>query len=197
LLGEVTAGRDSDRRLVVGIDGGSSSGKTTVARRISCALERSWVVHTDDVAWHHSRFGWVDLLVAGVLEPFRRGSDVAFRPPAWETRGRAGNIEVPIDARLVVVEGVGAIRRSLADHYDARLWIQTDRDETERRNRERVANGELSHDVLEGWMSEEVQFLTSEQPWWFADAIVAGESHAESAASTGLVIAPPLRKPTR
>ena len=45
------------------------------------------VVHTDDVAWWHAAFDWVDLLVEGVLAPARRGAAVAYRPPKWDERG--------------------------------------------------------------------------------------------------------------
>lgn len=53
----------AERPLVVAIDGRSSSGKTTVAERIADAIPATAVVHTDDIAWFHSRFGWADLAV--------------------------------------------------------------------------------------------------------------------------------------
>src|SRR6266567_4287953 len=49
------------RPLVVAFDGRSSSGKTTLARRIAHTVPVTAVVHTDDIAWFHSRFGWADL----------------------------------------------------------------------------------------------------------------------------------------
>jgi hypothetical protein len=47
-----------DRSVVLAVDGRSSSGKTTLAARIQAAVTGSAVVHTDDLAWWHSRFGW-------------------------------------------------------------------------------------------------------------------------------------------
>jgi hypothetical protein len=38
------------------------------------------VVHTDDVAWHLDPIAWDHALVDGVLDPWRRGEDVAVRP---------------------------------------------------------------------------------------------------------------------
>jgi hypothetical protein len=38
------------------VDGRSSSGKTTLAARVQAAVAGSAVVHTDDIAWWHSRF---------------------------------------------------------------------------------------------------------------------------------------------
>src|SRR3954452_4434327 len=55
--------------VVVAVDGRSSSGKTTLASRLRDVVAGSTVVHTDDIAWWHSRFGWDDLLVNGILTP--------------------------------------------------------------------------------------------------------------------------------
>ena len=51
----------------------------------------SAVVHTDDIAWRHSRFGWADLLIEGILEPVHRGLAVSYRPPRWAEHGREGS----------------------------------------------------------------------------------------------------------
>jgi hypothetical protein len=138
------------------------------------------IVHTDDVAWHHSFFDWDDLLVQGVLEPVRRGLPVHYRPPAWEARGREGAIEVPAGLDLLVVEGVGAGRRELSDLVDAVVWVQSDFAEAERRGIARdVAhgvNGDLDQatDFWERWMAEELAFLADQRPWERAHVAVAG-----------------------
>src|SRR4051812_7989731 len=104
------AGRPRGRPQLLSIDGRSSSGKTTLSRRISETTPSSHVVHTDDLAWHQSRFGWVDLAVEGVLRPLHAGEPVSFQPPAWRQRDRSGSIEVPADLTLVIIEGVGSSR---------------------------------------------------------------------------------------
>jgi hypothetical protein len=53
-------------------------------------------------------FDWSELIAVGVLRPVRRGEAVAFRPPAWAARQRAGAVVVPAGAPLVVVEGSGS-----------------------------------------------------------------------------------------
>ncbi len=94
------------------MDGRSASGKSTLAERLHAAVPASAVVHTDDVAWYESFFGWDELLVAGVLEPLHRGRAACYRPPAWVRRGRSGALEISAGRALVVVEGVGAARLS-------------------------------------------------------------------------------------
>ena len=84
------------------------------------------VVHTDDIAWWHSRFGWHDLMIDGVLERLHCGQSVHYQPPAWASRGRAGHIEVSAKASVVIVEGVGAARQELTHLLDAAVWMQSD-----------------------------------------------------------------------
>lgn len=74
--------RGADRRpVMLAIDGRSSGGETTLAERLRAAVAGSAVVHTDDIAWWYSRFGWAELLISGVLVPARSGRAVSYRPP--------------------------------------------------------------------------------------------------------------------
>jgi hypothetical protein len=143
----------------------------------SCLAEvaaRSTVVHTDDIAWWHSRFGWSDLLTQGVIEPFQAGETVAFRPPAWDDRGREGSITVPVETSLLIIEGVGSSRQELATWANASVWVQTDEDAIAARNVARIEAGETTSAGLAGWMSEEFPFLADDRPWERATAVVAG-----------------------
>jgi hypothetical protein len=95
------------RPLVMAIDGRSSSGKTTLAGRIADAVPESAVVHTDDIAWGHSRFGWADLAQC-MLEALQVEAALSFRPRGWDKVGREGAITVARGTRLLLVEGVGS-----------------------------------------------------------------------------------------
>jgi uridine kinase len=101
-------------------------GKTTLAERLRSVVPPVEVVHTDDIAWWHSRFGWHDLMIDGVLERLHWGQSVHYQPPAWASRGRAGHIEVSAKASVVIVEGVGAARQELTHLLDAAVWMQSD-----------------------------------------------------------------------
>ena len=179
-LAATLRGRDTgDRRpTVVAVDGRSAGGKTTLAARLVEAVPGSALVHTDDVAWWHSFFDWVDLLRTGVLEPLHRGAAVAFTPPAWTERGRDGAIVVPASARFVVVEGVGAGRSELADLVDATVWVQADEDARWSREAVRVAAGEVTAEFVEEWQREERPFLAAQRVWERADCVVAGTDGA-------------------
>ena len=193
LAGDRPAVLAVDRPMVLAVDGRSSSGKTTLAARLRDAVPGSAVVHTDDIAWWHSRFGWADPLIEGVLEPARAGRAVAFRPPRWEDRGRLGAIEVPADCSLLIVEGVGAARRESAHLIDVAIWVQADEAETERRNLARVGtpNGSATVQDHLDWMAEEIPFLADQRPWERVDLVVCGTQLIVFDSATELVVAPP------
>jgi len=182
-----------DRGVVLAVDGRSSSGKTTLAARIHGTVARTAVVHTDDIAWWHSRFGWADLLIDGILGPVHRGEQVSFRPPRWAEHGRGGSIDVPASCPLLIIEGVGAGRRETAYLVDALVWVQSDQREAERRSLARVGQpgGPRTVQDLREWMAEEEPFLAEQKPWERADLIVAGTPQIPFDPLTELVVARP------
>ena len=184
------AGTSTGRPPIVALDGRSSSGKTTLARRLEGAIPGAVTVHTDDIAWWHSCFGWAELLAYGVLEPLWRGQAVAYRPPAWEERDRPGAIEVASDASMVIVEGVGAGRRETAHLLDAVVWVQSDLGVIERRNAARVAAGETDADGVARWMQEEFPFVADQRPWERAFVVVGGTPELSHDPSTEVVLGP-------
>lgn len=162
------------RPVILGVDGRQGSGKTTAADSLAAAVPGAVVVHTDDVAWWESFFGWDHLLAAGVLLPVRRGQDVCFRPPAWDRRGRPGSIDVPASAPLVVVEGVGATRRGLTTLLDAAVWVQADHDEATRRGIDRDGGTLEAAAFWAEWAAEEERFLAADRPWERATVTLCG-----------------------
>jgi hypothetical protein len=193
----------SGRPMIVAIDGRSNNGKTSLAARIGEAVPGSVVIHTDDIAWAHSRFGWADLLIDGILVPVHRGEAVSYRPPRWAEHGREGSIDVPAGCPLLIVEGDGAGRREVAHLIDALIWVQADDREAERRRLARdqdpdaldMANRPLGGLPLDhaGWMAEEIPFNAAQRVWERADVIVCGTPEIPCDPSTEVVLAPPPR----
>jgi hypothetical protein len=185
-------GRLVGRPRIVALDGRSASGKTTLAERLRTAGPDVEVVHTDDIAWWHSRFDWSDLMINAVLAPLRRGQSVHFQPPAWASHGRAGQIDVSAKASLVIVEGVGAARREVTHLLDAVVWVQSDFAEAERRATLRNGGDAAAMEQTRDWMSEEIPFLAADRPWERATIIVAGTSGIRHDPIGEIVVAPPL-----
>lgn len=145
-------------------------------------------MHTDDIAWGHSRFGWADL-AQHPLEAVQVDAALSFRPPGWDKVGREGAISVPRGTLLLLLEGVGSSREELADLLSARLWVQSDWAVTERRNDARIAANETTRDKLAGWISEELPFVAARRPWEHADLIVAGSPTLPFDPRTEMVVA--------
>jgi hypothetical protein len=191
------SGRTSGGRgVVLAVDGRSSSGKTTLAARLHDAVAGSAVVHTDDIAWRHSRFGWADVLINGVLMPFHRGEPVTFRPPRWAQHGRQGCIEVPAGCPVLIIEGVGAGRSEVSHLIDVLVWVQADQQEAEQRSLARVGQpgGPQTAGHYREWMAEEEPFLAGQRPWERADMLVAGTPRIPFDPASELVVAPPLSR---
>jgi hypothetical protein len=201
LTRRVPGGIVSGRPVIVAIDGRSNNGKTSLAARIAQPVPGSVVIHTDDIAWAHSRFGWDDLLIDGILAPVHRGEAVSYRPPRWVEHGRAGSIDVPAGCPLLIIEGDGAGRREVAHLIDAVIWVQSDNREAERRRLARdqnpdplgLANEPLGGAPLDhaGWMAEEIPFNAAQRTWERADIIVCGTPQIPYDPSTEVVVAPP------
>ena len=161
----------------------------------------SVVIHTDDIAWEHSRFGWADLLVDGILIPVRRGQAVSYRPPRWDEHGREGSIEVPGGCPLLIIEGDGAGRREAAGLIDTLIWVQADEREAGRRSAARAADppaADLANMAVdgalfdeEGWMAEEIPFNAVQRTWERADIIVCGTPEIPCDPGAEIVIAAP------
>jgi hypothetical protein len=188
----------SGRPAVLAVDGRSNNGKTTVADRICDMVRGSVVIHTDDIAFAHSRFGWADLLIEGILVPVHQGQAVSYRPPRWDEHGREGSIEVPAGCPLMIIEGDGAGRREVAHLVDTLVWVQADEREAGRRAAAQATNpsaGDLANKDPDGapfdedgWMAEEIPFNAAQRTWERADIIVCGTPEIPHDPSTEIVI---------
>src|SRR5512132_4546940 len=192
------AGHAPSRPRILAVDGRSGSGKTTLADRLCQVLPAPAVVHTDDVAWAHSRFGWDHLMLQGILEPLHAGREVHYQSPAWRPHGRSGYIDVSADTATVIIEGVGASRRQVAHLVDIAIWVQSDVDGARHRgvHRDMVDHGIDEAVALQNWddwAAEEVPFLLEDRPWERAGVIAATAPVLAHDPETEVVIAPPLR----
>jgi uridine kinase len=155
---------------ILAVDGRGASGKTTFAARLARVLNAS-VVHSDDVAWHHSFFDWWPLMLEQIIMPFRAGKAIDWKPESWTTRGREGSIIVP-KSSILILEGVGVSRRELSDWVSLPIWIETDLQIAEARGLER--DGPEGRDLWFEWQAHERPFLERDQPWIRAKIIIDG-----------------------
>lgn len=165
-------------RSVVAIDGRSGSGKTTIADELARIVPSAAIVRTDDVAWNESFFRWGSIMAHDIVGPARRGERVCFRPKAWETHQRPGQIEIATDAALLIVEGVGAGRRELAALLDAIVWTQCNPHIAYRRVIDRDGRAPTVARLRREWAIAERAFLEEDRPWSRASLVVCTDQRA-------------------
>ena len=173
---------------VIAVNGHSSSGKSTLSRRLSAAVPDAAVLHTDDLAWHHGVFSWDELLREDVLPTVRTGEPLEYRPPQWRARRRTDSITLPGGLAFLLVEGVGASQASVRDVYDLVLWVETEEPTRSARDLVRLAAGEMSAAGFASWMAEENTYTTRERPWEHADLLVYGGESIPYDRSTEVVL---------
>ncbi|MGW1774504.1 uridine kinase family protein [Streptomyces sp. NPDC002104] len=154
---------------LVGIDGHAGSGKSTFAGVLADALGGAPVLRLDDVATHEELFGWVGRLRAQVLEPLAAGRAAHWAPYDWVGR-RFGPERVLEPGPVLLVEGVGAGRRALRPHLARLLWMETPRDESWGRGRDR--DGRELSDFWDGWERAELAHFSDDPSRPFADTLV-------------------------
>ena len=159
---------------VIAIDGRSAGGKTTLADKLAAALPSASVVHTDDIAWHHSMFDWTKLALEHVLIPFKAGKGVSYTPTAWLKRERKGSIEVPKTCRILILEGAGSAQLELMNMLDYIVWVQSDFVRAETRGIARDGGDEEAINFWHHWMDAELTFQAKQKPWERADVVVCG-----------------------
>ena len=162
------------RSGVLAVDGRGASGKSTLAAAVNRAVPGSVVVHTDDIAWHHSFFDWTALARDGVLLPVHAALEVRCRPPAWEERGREGAIVVPRSCPLVIFEGSGASRQELTPWIDVAIWVQSDEVKSKTRGLVRDGGSAEAEAFWDEWMAEELPFFAQDRPWERANMVASG-----------------------
>ena len=175
--------RTLEAPAVIAIDGRSASGKTTFATRLARALNAP-LVHTDDVAWHHSFFDWWPLMLEQIITPFRAGIAIDWKPEAWSTQGREGSISVR-QSPILILEGVSATRHELSQQIDLPIWVETDLKLAETRGLER--DGPDGRDFWFQWQASEQPFLEADKPWDRAKLIVDGAPSLEHDPETAFV----------
>lgn len=108
---------------LLAIDGPSGSGKSTLAAAVAALQPRATVVHLDDLYDGWSGLATIGETLAALLRPLAAGEPGRFRRYDWQAGGWAEDVFVaPTD--LLVIEGVGAGHRAIADLVTVLVWLE-------------------------------------------------------------------------
>jgi uridine kinase len=175
----------TDAPLIVGIDGAGGAGKSTLARGIDDAnAGRVSIVRCDDFyhpltgaqnsrltaeeAYEHY-FDWRRLRDEALMA-LRSGQRARYQRYGWSTDRLAEWVEAE-PREILVVEGVFSMRPELRPLLDIAIFIETPREERQRRM---LARRQDSAAWMARWMSAEDWYLEHVAPHRHADLVVEG-----------------------
>ena len=161
--------------LLIGIDGRSGAGKTTLAVELAALLREHHsvsVFHLEDIypGWDGLREG-MERYVADVLTPLSQGSEASWACWDWES-GCPGGLRTTVAADLVIVEGVGAACSAARSLLDVVIWV--DAAETLRHSSALRRDGETYAPHWDRWAGQESAWLEEDHPAEHADMRVLG-----------------------
>lgn len=168
------------RPCLVGIDGRSGAGKTTLTDQLAAVLRRSHdvvVFRLEDLYP-----GWDGLLEGmaayrtEILEPLRHGQDAHRTAWDWLT-SEPGTPRLTRTAEIVLLEGVGACHREARMLLDTSVWVELPTSQRRRRALERDGAAYEGH--WDQWAAQEEEYLAEDPVWECADIIHPGPSSGE------------------
>jgi hypothetical protein len=158
------------RTRVIGVDGRSGSGKTTVALRVARLLAAP-VVQLEYLypGWDGLRDG-VDLTVSEVLVPLR-DARVA-RVPSWDWYAMAwAEPDELVPPQALVVEGVGACAAPIRPFLSLSVWV--DLPDTARLERAKAREWTTYEQHWDAWARQEDQLLRDDPIPATVDVVLA------------------------
>ncbi|MGE2729164.1 hypothetical protein ACQI4F_06785 [Mycolicibacterium vaccae] len=157
---------DTDARTVL-IDGRSGSGKSTLAALLAELWDGSVVVTLDDIYPGWDGLAWAtEHLRAELLAPRARGAAGRWRRWDWAADAPAEWHTVSARQRLIV-EGAGTLTAANRALADLGIWI--DADDSDRKRRALLRDGDTYRPHWERWARQEDDFVAIHRPRAVAD----------------------------
>jgi uridine kinase len=170
--------RETSPRVVVAISGFGGAGKSTLTKALVAAVPDSVRLRGDDflhpVRSHRRSTDWDGVervrMRDEVLEPFRRGDPVSFRPYDWDAGELGPRTSLP-PASVLLVDAIGVLHPDLAGCFDLTIWVDVDLATAGERGRERDRQNGHDHDRLwaEVWTPNDRDFAATFDPASTAD----------------------------
>ena len=167
-------------RTVVAISGYGGSGKSTLAKALAAVVQGGTRLRGDDfldpVRSHRRSADWDGVertrMRHEVLEPFRRGESVQFRPYDWNAGGLGPLVELPA-TEVLVVDAIGILHPELEGCFDLSVWVDVELDVAGERGRRRDRINGHDHDRLwtDVWLPNDRDFAARFDPVGQADVL--------------------------
>lgn len=162
----------SPRPVIIGIDGRSGSGKTSLAGELASLLREHRKVslfHLEDIypGWNGLATG-VERYLQTVLTPLAAGRDAQWTSWDWAAHFD-GETRLTNAAEIVIVEGVGAAQSAARALLDVAIWV--DAPDDVRKKRALSRDGETYAPCWELWAAQETEMLAIDHPAEQADIV--------------------------
>jgi len=136
---------DKDKRLIIGIAGGTGSGKSTMARNVIKGLPQEMIAIIDHDSYYRDRSDLTfeercnlnfdhpvsletELLVKH-LQNLRQGLDVEIPIYDFKTHSRKKETQTMSSKPIIIVEGILVfVEESLRKQFDMKIFVDTDAD---------------------------------------------------------------------
>lgn len=178
IVDEVERLREERSRIAVAITGFGGAGKSTLTRALVEAIPESVQLRGDDFLdperSHRRSSDWDGVervrMRTEVLEPFRRGDPVSFRPYDWDAGCLGASNTLPSGA-VLLVDAIGVLHPDLDGCFDLTVWVATDLVTAGRQGVERDRRNHHDHDRLwaEVWTPNDRDFSAAFAPESAAD----------------------------
>ena len=173
------------RPFIVGIDGCSGAGKTTLARWLHDHLDNATIIHKDDfystqnketMATYDPEQGYfryfdLDRLEEQVFIPLSKGAPFEYQVYDWST-GQLGVTKSVAPNRGIIVDGCYATRPELRSYYDLCIWVETSADT---RLKRQAARNENRPEWRARWTAAENYYMEHYRHNMIDHMIIAGE----------------------
>lgn len=180
LVARIESLRGGQPRTVVAVSGYAGSGKSTLAKTLAARIRDCTRLRGDDFLdpqrSHRRSADWDGVertrMRAEVLDPYRRGDPVRFRPYDWSARALGSVTELP-DTAVLLVDAIGILHPELEGCFDLSIWVDVDLETAGDRGRERDRIGGHAHDRLwtDVWQPNDRDFAARFDPAGTADLL--------------------------
>ncbi len=170
--------------IIIAIDGGGGSGKTTLASMISAEFTGSSIVHMDDFyKLKKSRdisdlskapCGYeydIDRLIANVINPLLSNKKSIYQIYNWNTDSLDNKVEIEPN-NILIIEGCYSLIIQLREYYNLKIFVETDRDV--RLKRGLIRDGEAALEFWNNWMQGEDKYFNDQHVKDIADFVFNG-----------------------
>jgi len=158
--------------VMIGIDGGGGSGKTTLAAKIESKLSDTQIIHMDDffklkksrkmakLADAPSGYEYdIDRLISQVIMPILSNKTAKYQKYDWGNDELSGCEEV-VPTGVLIIEGCYSIINRLRDFYQLNIFVDCNR--ATRLERGLARDGESALQFWINWMEGEDKYFAEQ-----------------------------------